>query len=671
MGQSKDGFYHELLNVLKQDSEKRFYADNGDLLRNKVAECAMNLDNELIKLLLSNEKIKNRFFTKVDDLLVFDKMAFVWAINNKAFLKDSYTRFKNNIGLVDSNEQFISSKNDVVLSFPYKDCVLEGGQTKEDQKREEIYYNELLAPDDIDRLLAPKVFTNAKRYTKDGEESITEFDDEDNLLIKGNNLLALSSILKRYEGKVKCIYIDPPYNTGKKNSFGYNDNFNHSTWLTFMKSRLQLARKLLNSNGVLIVQCDDKEQAYLKVLCDEIFGKEQFETSFFVQVRFTNKTLAEDSELHKVVETIHVYSKKHENFAINKIKQDYAIDKFCWEITEKATPKTINVGGKTVDIFKDGEYSIDKVSPNYNGLKETWATGSLIRQGGTAAEFLAKYLIDRKKEDGLKVLYKIHNMGEDGLNYRYILGPQKASAFRGKFYSGIPISIKDDVISGTYSKEMPVPNLLYNFLSFEGDFGNCRTEGAVDIEGGKKPEQLLKFLLEYFSNENDIVLDFFLGSGSTIATATKLKRHWIGVEQLDYGLNDSVVRMKNVLNGDTTGISKEPDVNWQGGGSFVYCELKELNQKFVDKIKVANDKKLNELYNTIISSEFISYKVDIDKLKDGEQEFENLSIDDKKKFLIEILDKNMLYVNYCDIDDNDFEITEQEKAFTKSFYGDK
>lgn len=110
MGQSKDGFYHELLNVLKQDSGKRFYADNGDLLRNKVAECAMNLDNELIKLLLSNERVKNRFFTKVNDLLVFDKMAFVWAINNKAFLKDSYTRFKNNIGLVDSNEQFISSK---------------------------------------------------------------------------------------------------------------------------------------------------------------------------------------------------------------------------------------------------------------------------------------------------------------------------------------------------------------------------------------------------------------------------------------------------------------------------------------------------------------------------------------------------------------------------------
>ena len=227
MAERREGFYIELLDLLKQDHENRFYSENGkDLLRNKLYECAMKMDKELIKLLLSNERIKNKFFTDVDGLLVFDKTAFGWAINNKAFLNDSYTRFKNTIGLIDSNEQFISSKNDVVLSFPYKDCVLEGGQTKEDQKRDEIYYNELLAPDDVDRLLAPKVFTNAKRYTKDGEEVITTFNDDDNLLIKGNNLLALSSILKRYEGKVKCIYIDPPYNTGS-DSFKYNDNFNH------------------------------------------------------------------------------------------------------------------------------------------------------------------------------------------------------------------------------------------------------------------------------------------------------------------------------------------------------------------------------------------------------------------------------------------------------------
>ncbi|MCD7779163.1 MAG: hypothetical protein LUH05_00635 [Candidatus Gastranaerophilales bacterium] len=166
MTEDRKGFYFELLDLLEQDPGQRFYADNcKDLLRNKVYECAMKMDKDLIKLLLSNGRMKEKFFVDVDGTLVFDKTAFGWAINNKAFLQDSYTRFKNTIGLIDSREQFISSNNDVVLSFPYKDCVLEGGQTKEDQKRDEIYYNELLAPDDVDRLLAPKVFTNAKRYS--------------------------------------------------------------------------------------------------------------------------------------------------------------------------------------------------------------------------------------------------------------------------------------------------------------------------------------------------------------------------------------------------------------------------------------------------------------------------------------------------------------------------
>ena len=280
MVKKREGFYFELLDLLKQDPENRFYSENGkDLLRNKLYECAMKMDKDLIKLLLSNDRIKEQFFTDIDGLLVFDKTAFGWAINNKAFLQDSYTRFKNTIGLIDSREQFISSKNDVVLSFPYKDCVLEGGQTKEDQKREEIYYNELLAPDDVDRLLDPKVFTNAKRYTKDGEENITEFQDSDNLLIKGNNLLALSSILKRYEGRVKCIYIDPPYYFNKAtetDAFKYNSNFHMSTWLSFMKNRLEMSKRMLCEGGTIWISISDDGMHYLKVMADDIFGKEHF-----------------------------------------------------------------------------------------------------------------------------------------------------------------------------------------------------------------------------------------------------------------------------------------------------------------------------------------------------------------------------------------------------------
>ena len=434
-----------------------------------------------------------------------------------------------------------------------------------------------------------------------------------------------------------------------------------------MKNRIEIAKKLLSPDGVLLVQTDDKEQAYIKVLCDEIFhDPKNYISTFFVQVRYTNKTLAEDGSLHKVMETVHVYSKNYQNFSINKIKKDYSIEKFCWKITEIGQPETVEIAGKTVDIFKDGTYKIEKVEPDYNMLKETWASGSLIRQGGTAAEFLAKYLIDRKKEDGLNVLYKIHDMGEDRLGYRYVTGPKKSDAMRGKFYSGIPSIIFDDVKNKNYKKELPVPNLIYNFLEFEGEFGNCRGEGSVDIGGGKKPEQLIKFFIEYFTDKNDIILDFFSGSGTTAATCMKMNRQFIVCEQLNYGENDTINRLKNVIQGDKTGISKE--TNWQGGGSFVYCELANNSQNFIDKIVQAPEEELPLLYEELKDSDFISYRVNINELENQKVGFNTLSDEDKRKFLISIIDKNTLYINYSEMNDSSYNISDDVKAFNNSFY---
>jgi len=205
-------FYDTLVEVLKAD--KRFFTEDGALLRNKVYESALNMEAGLIELLLSNAETKKRFFVDVNGTFVFDKVAFGWVVNNRQFLPDSYTRFKNRIGLTDGSSELISASGDIVLSFPYKDCVLEGGQTSEDQKRSEIFFNETLAPNEVDRLLYPKVLTSSKRYSSDGVEENIVFDDKDNLIIKGNNLLAISSLLKKYEGRVKCVCIDPPYNKG-------------------------------------------------------------------------------------------------------------------------------------------------------------------------------------------------------------------------------------------------------------------------------------------------------------------------------------------------------------------------------------------------------------------------------------------------------------------------
>jgi adenine-specific DNA-methyltransferase len=278
--------FESLKNLLEKD--KRLVSD-GKLLKNKIVELGLKLDKELIKLLLTDEKIKGFFFKDIDGVLVFDKEKFIKFIDNKEFLPDSYTTFKNKIGLA-ADGNYIAKSKEVVLVWPYKDCILEGGQEESDEKRREIFYNEILAPDEIDRLLDPKVFTNFKRIDKNGEHEVKDFrrDKElnrkrglpkdtitDNLIIKGNNLLVLHSLKKQFAGKVKLIYIDPPYNTGN-DEFKYNDNFNHYTWLTFMKNRLEVAKELLKNDGIIFIQIDSEERDYLKVLLDDIFGRNNY-----------------------------------------------------------------------------------------------------------------------------------------------------------------------------------------------------------------------------------------------------------------------------------------------------------------------------------------------------------------------------------------------------------
>lgn len=300
-------FYNALLNVLKCD--ERFFTDDGQLLRNAVYEVAMHMDAKLIKALFDNEQTRKLFFTDVDGIAVFDKIGFGWVINNREFLPDSYTRYKNKIGLINNKGEYISNSNDVELVFPYKDCVLEGGQTKEDQKRSEIFYNETLAPDEVDRLLCPKVFTNCQCYSKNGNTIVKHFDPKSNLIIRGNNLLGIASLLSRYTGEIQFIYIDPPYNTAN-DSFKYNDSFKRSTWLTFMKNRLEIALNLLKKTGVIAISINYKELSYLKVLCDSVFGEENYVNTVTVKTATTASFRAINDCPVNVSEFILIYAKK-------------------------------------------------------------------------------------------------------------------------------------------------------------------------------------------------------------------------------------------------------------------------------------------------------------------------------------------------------------------------
>lgn len=261
------------------------------LNKNKLSELARKYDAKLLNVLMREEKIKNHFFSKLEEgILVFKKDVFLQFLNNKEFLPDSFTAYKTKIGLGNKDGSLLSENHDIVLNFPYKDCILEGGQTKEDAKRDEIFFNETLAPSEITRLLDEKVFTNFKRYDKDGEHEVKEIKEDDNFIIKGNNLVALYSLKKRFAGKVKLIYIDPPYNTGS-DSFNYNDKFNHSTWLTFMKNRLEVARELLSETGSIWINIDDDEGHYIKVLADNIFGRENFVNTIIWQKNILRKMM--------------------------------------------------------------------------------------------------------------------------------------------------------------------------------------------------------------------------------------------------------------------------------------------------------------------------------------------------------------------------------------------
>ena len=267
------GFSKKLIELLKTDS--RFVDDEGELVKAAVIDRAWKIDRDLVKLLLGDPDIKGKFFDEIEGHWIFNINTFIEYVSDKNFLANSYTRFRNKIGL-NIDGKFLRERGEVSLVWPYKDCVLEGGQTNEEEKRKEIFFNEILAQDEIDRLFDPKVLTNWKRYTVDGEQKVTEIRRDangtirENLIIKGNNLLALHTLKKQFRGKVKLIYIDPPYNTGH-DSFGYNDNFNHSSWLTFMKSRLEVAKELLTNDGSLWINIGDEEAHYLKVLLDEIF----------------------------------------------------------------------------------------------------------------------------------------------------------------------------------------------------------------------------------------------------------------------------------------------------------------------------------------------------------------------------------------------------------------
>lgn len=643
----------KLYTTLEQQLKKEpnFVTDNGELKKWVVLNKAQNFDEELIGLLLDNADLKEKFFISVKGTLVFNQNLFVQFLEQKNYLNDSYTQYKNKVGLT-IDGKYLKQRNEVALVWPFKDCILEGGQSREEDKREEIFFNEILAQDEITQLLEPKVLTNAKRIDKDGEKPLDQFNRNDNgtitdnLIIKGNNLLALHTLKEEFAGKVKLIYIDPPYNTGGSgDTFAYNNSFKQSSWLTFMYNRLKIAKELLTQDGIICVTIDDFELPRLWLLLEDVFKKENHLGTVIIRNNPKGRmTTRKFSLVHeyavfygksesafikklpvKVEEKSHNYIKDDNGnwyLPVNLRKQGVdsnAINK-KGKLSDRYFPIYLDPKSNRISVIEKLEIEILPIDGN--GIQRIWRRG----KDDIEKMFAEKELYAKETKNGYQLYFKFRG-GLDGQLAQSIWYDSKFSA------SEYGTRILDELLGEREVFSYP-----------------------------KSPDAIKQTILATVGNENAIILDFFGGSGTTAHAVLELNkedggnRQFIICEQMNYIETVTSKRVKKVI-----------EKNQQG--SFVYFELKKYNQTFIEQIEEAKDTKaLLQIWEQMKAKSFLNYNVDIKKQDEHLEDFKALSLAEQKQHLCELLDKNQLYVNLSSLNDDDFACTEEEKKVTQDFY---
>ncbi|WP_120874401.1 site-specific DNA-methyltransferase [Helicobacter pylori] len=539
-------------------------------------------DEKLLTFMLEDKNAndyKNAFFKTIANSLVFNQKALLECLTKE--LENSFTRFENKIGLY-SQGRPIKSSELVVLNFPFKDNVLLGNAKDNSTKTKECFYHEILHKKEIDTLLHKKALCRFEMHGEGDLESALK-DKNTNYLIKGNNLIALHSLKKKFAKQVKCIYIDPPYNTGN-DSFNYNDNFNHSSWLVFMKNRLEIAREFLSDDGSIYINLDYNEVHYCKVLMDEIFKRENFRSEIIWRMGFLSGYKTAAKKYIRNHDTILFYSKS-DNYLFNKT---YIENKDFLQLLTK---------NEVQNAFK-------------------------------------KFSFPQEKVDDFLTFINHENRGE-----KYPL--------------------EDTWNSNKWDK--------LNSIAIDSSVSRVDETIAIDDENfkGQKPEALISRILEVSTNENDLVLDFFAGSGTTCAVAHKMKRRYIGIEQMDYIETITKERLKKVIEGEQGGISKKCD--FKGGGSFVYAELKEVNLEVKKQILNAKSKsECLKIFNDL-NERFLKHA----DCKIGEihsEEFQNLDLNEQKRICCALLDSNEDYLNLGDIDEDAWGIDKITKKYNEIFY---
>lgn len=672
----------ELKKALVSFGDKYFIGDK--LNRSQISDDLRAYNEDLLSKLFEIDFIKKNYLKNIAGQYLFQIDQLEEAILYDDYWDTSYTKYENRVGLT-SNGKFIKDNQDVVLDFPFKDCVLTASMTKEDSKNgyDDAFLNEVIEKDEIDRLFDKKILNNARRYDVNGETNANSFDPKkDNLIIKGNNLLALHTLADIYANKVKLIYIDPPYNTGS-DSFAYNDNFNHSSWLTFMKNRLEVAKNLLSSDGMIFVQTDDKEHAYLKVLMDSIFENKYLNT-LVIKAKSSSGASGggEDKKFKKNVEFILVYANPEAKLNIQKrafLLNDYIQKrkdegkKFAYDsvLVNKGTMKKIDEildgRGKKIELFDVRDYEIKSVS--------ALAKEESISEKEVYIKYLDRIFTTENAQTSIRgrVRKAINDCGYTIARYIPISGKNKGKltdvGFIGKKKRLVSFLSSTTYVEGGQIYKTEKAGTLWDDISWS----SIKNEGEIEFPNGKKPEKLLQRIISSATLKNDVVVDFFMGSASTQATALKMGRRFVGVEQIDSQIDTSIRRLNNVISGEQSGISKNCD--WQGGGSFVYAELMPKNMGYLqDLISAKTFDEMHEIYKRMLfgigesqEAADISFKADLHKI---EWDTDKVKFEDQKRLLIKLLDKNDLYYNYSEIDDKNVQklLSNSDYQFNKSFY---
>ena len=646
---AKERFDEKLTRLLKTNPG---YVDKtGEILRDKIKILAWEFDHELINLLLTDRDIEFKFFEEVNGRWIFNNNTFVDYINDKNFYADSYTQFRNRIGLSIDNKS-LRERGEVSLVWPYKDCVLEGGQTDEEGERPpEIFFNELLAEDEINRMFDPKVLTNWKRYTTTGKQEVEDIQRNpdgtisENLIIKGNNLIALHTLNRQFRGRVKLIYIDPPYNTGN-DSFRYNDSFNHSSWLTFMRNRLIAARELLRIDGVIFVQCDDHEQAYLKVLMDEIFGVENFVSNSVVVINRGGRDYGGIARTH---EYLLVYVKQSDT-QLNQIEEK-----------DKKFNYKDEIGGFNLMELRNRNILFN--SENRPNLCYPFYVNPI----GEDPEGLLEISLE-EKEGFIEVMPQ----KSQGIQTVWRWGKEKALEHLNTEIKGKTKRDGGYMIVQKHRSASKRQRSVWDETEFINERGTGHIKALFNqkVFDYPKSEYLIARIIELGSDVGDIVLDFHLGSGTTTTAAHKMGRQYIGVEQMDYITGVPVPRLEKVIAGEEGGISKS--VDWQGGGNFIYCELMQYNEAFIDQIQSAQSRdELLDIWRKMSKESFLNWYVKPEIPEEAEPHFVALdNIEKQKQLLLDLLDMNHLYVHFSEMDDANFQVSEEDKSLNRKFYNE-